>query len=306
MPHRRDVVVAALMAGMGLTAPLAAQTVFYDNVVIESSELSFVQKPTGEGPVSRWIFDATLPGFWLGHSTAPAENPNPTVVKPFIITGSVADSLLVLRGQGIGSGTGTPQASVHVVRSDGSSQIRVEENYGRLASRDLLRLLNVGPATVRLDNKATGQAWSFGSTLTGNFFVGATPGLTAGLVLSPSGDVTIGGTLTQGSDRNSKQAIEPIDGAALLERVARLPLATWEYKDTAGVRHLGPMAQDFAAEFGLGADDKHIAPGDAAGVSLAAIQALKSENDALRTRLAALEGQVAALVAQQTGVEIRH
>lgn len=117
-------------------------------------------------------------------------------------------------------------------------------------------------------------------------------------MLSSSGDVTIGGTLTQGSDRNSKQAIEPVDGAALLERVARLPLATWDYKDAAGVRHLGPMAQDFVAEFGLGADDKHIAPGDAAGVSLAAIQALKSENDALRARLAALEGLVAALAAR--------
>jgi hypothetical protein len=185
------------------------------------------------------------------------------------------------------------------VRSDGSAQIRVEENLGRgIASRNLLRLLNGGPTTVRLDNKASGQAWSFGSTLTGNFFVGSTPGLSAGFVLSPSGDVTIGGTLTQGSDRNSKQAIEPVDGAALLERVARLPLATWEYKDAAGVRHLGPMAQDFVAEFGLGADDRHIAPGDAAGVSLAAIQALKNENDALRARLAAIEAQVAALAAR--------
>jgi hypothetical protein len=204
----------------------------------------------------------------------------------------------VLASGGIGSGTATPQASFHVVRSDGSAQIRVEENYGRLASRNLLRLLNGGPTTVRLDNKATGEAWSFGSTLTGNFFIGSTAGLSAGFVLSPSGDVTIGGTLTQGSDRNSKQAIEPVDGAALLERVARLPLATWEYKDAAGVRHLGPMAQDFVAEFGLGADDKHIAPGDAAGVSLAAIQALKSENDALRARLAAIEAQVAALAAR--------
>jgi hypothetical protein len=184
------------------------------------------------------------------------------------------------------------------VRSDNTAQIRVEESNPLIHSRNLLRLLNSGPPTVRLDNKATGQVWSLGSLSNGNFFVGATPGLNQGFMLSPSGDVTIGGTLTQGSDRNSKQAIEPVDGAALLERVARLPLATWEYRDAAGVRHLGPMAQDFVAEFGLGADDKHIAPGDAAGVSLAAIQALKSENDALRVRLAAIEAQVTALAAR--------
>jgi hypothetical protein len=299
MLGRRDVVAVAIVAGLGSAAPLAAQIVLNDNVVIEGSELSWVRYPSGQEPVSKWIMDATLPSFWLGHSVAPADNPNPTILKPFVVTGGMTN-LLVLDDKGIGSGTATPQASFHVARSDGSAQIRVEENTTRgfVASRNLLRLLNRGPVTVRLDDKATGQAWSFGSTLTGYFYVASTPGVTTGFALSPSGDVTIGGTLTQGSDRNSKQAIEPVDGAALLERVARLPLATWEYKDAAGVRHLGPMAQDFAAEFGLGADDKHIAPGDAAGVGLAAIQALKSENDALRSRLAALEGQVAALAAR--------
>jgi len=35
------------------------------------------------------------------------------------------------------------------------------------------------------------------------------------------------------------------------------------------VLHLGPVAQDFHAAFGLGADDKHIATVDADGVALA-------------------------------------
>jgi hypothetical protein len=301
MLSRTDVVAIAMVAGMGLAAPLGAQTVFTENVVIDKpfgTTLSFHDPGSIQGPMVNWTFAATLASLSVQRSAAPVGTPNPPVSTPFIIAGGAPNSLLVLGSGGIGSGIGTPQASFHVVRSDSSAQIRIEESNRLIQSRNLLRLLNNGPSTLRLEDKVTGQFWAFGALSNGNFFVGSTPGLNQGFMLSTTGDVTIGGTLTQGSDRNSKQAIEPVNGAALLERVARLPLATWEYKDAAGVRHLGPMAQDFVAEFGLGADDKHIAPGDAAGVSLAAIQALKSENDALRSRLAAIEAQVTSLAAR--------
>jgi hypothetical protein len=43
-------------------------------------------------------------------------------------------------------------------------------------------------------------------------------------------------------------------------------------------RHIGPMAQDFHAAFGLdGTDDKHIATVDADGAALAAIQGLNAK-----------------------------
>jgi len=79
------------------------------------------------------------------------------------------------------------------------------------------------------------------------------------------------------------------------------------------VRHMGPMAQDFAAVFGLGEDERHIAPLDVAGVSLAALQALdgkltkvvaekdvelaqlRRENAHLTERLAALETLVSSM-----------
>ena len=57
--------------------------------------------------------------------------------------------------------------------------------------------------------------------------------------------------------------------------MAELPLSEWSYlKEGAGIRHLGPVAQDFYHAFGLGADDKSIATVDADGVALAAIQGL--------------------------------
>ncbi|MBA3766373.1 MAG: hypothetical protein H0W99_05175, partial [Acidobacteria bacterium] len=38
--------------------------------------------------------------------------------------------------------------------------------------------------------------------------------------------------------------------------------------------HIGPMAQDFRAAFGLGADDKTLNTVDASGVTMAAVQEL--------------------------------
>jgi hypothetical protein len=76
--------------------------------------------------------------------------------------------------------------------------------------------------------------------------------------------------------------------------VVKLPIERWSYKGEP-TRHLGPMAQDFAAAFGLGQDDRHIFPLDAAGVALAAIQGLHGLVQAQAARLEALDREVAAL-----------
>lgn len=102
--------------------------------------------------------------------------------------------------------------------------------------------------------------------------------------------------LPSSSDRNMKTEISPVDARAVLAKVAALPIATWSYRGsqgTAGPRHLGPMAQDFRAAFGLGDDDRHIAPVDASGVSLAAIQGLNDLVHQLADTVAGLERQLA-------------
>ena len=77
------------------------------------------------------------------------------------------------------------------------------------------------------------------------------------------------------SDRNLKDNIRPIESRSVLEGVAHMPISQWSMKaDTAGYNHIGPMAQDFYAAFGLGDSDKYIAQGDAQGVALASIQGL--------------------------------
>ncbi len=88
--------------------------------------------------------------------------------------------------------------------------------------------------------------------------------------------------------RGVAQAQPPPAGANdVLERLATLPISTWTYGfDHESVRHLGPMAQDFAATFGLGYTDRQIAIVDANGVCMAAVQALHRRVVALEAELA--------------------
>jgi hypothetical protein len=69
-----------------------------------------------------------------------------------------------------------------------------------------------------------------------------------------------------------------------------MPISTWSYKsDDRDVRHMGPMAQDFRAAFGLGDTDRAYHPIDAHGVTLAAIQALYDRVRKQDARLERLE-----------------
>jgi hypothetical protein len=79
------------------------------------------------------------------------------------------------------------------------------------------------------------------------------------------------------SDRNAKQDFAPVNAATVLAEVAALPLTTWSYKTEPGVRHIGPMAQDFHAAFRVGEDDRHITEVDETGVALVAIQGLNQK-----------------------------
>ncbi|MEC4894345.1 MAG: tail fiber domain-containing protein [Oscillatoria sp. PMC 1051.18] len=77
------------------------------------------------------------------------------------------------------------------------------------------------------------------------------------------------------SDREIKENFANVDNQEILEKVASLPITTWNYTDEGSkVRHLGPMAQDFAATFSLGDSETQISAVDANGVALAAIQGL--------------------------------
>ena len=90
-------------------------------------------------------------------------------------------------------------------------------------------------------------------------------------------------------DGLSVQYPPPDSSTEILRRLADLPVSTWSYGwDDSSVRHLGPMAQDFAQAFGLGDSDKHIYTVDAQGVLFAAVKALHAQLRALESEVAEL------------------
>ena len=99
------------------------------------------------------------------------------------------------------------------------------------------------------------------------------------------------------SDRDAKTNFDVVNGQMVLEKVATMPISTWNYKtQDESIRHMGPMAQDFHAMFGLGTNDTTITAVDSDGVALAAIQGLnekieilEAENAELKARLNLIE-----------------
>jgi len=120
-----------------------------------------------------------------------------------------------------------------------------------------------------------------------------------GTKIYSNADLTAGVTMHAGasawainSDRDLKDQFTPVDTRELLDKVASLPITTWNYKSQdESIRHIGPMAQDFSAAFGVGEDDTHISTVDSDGVALAAIQALLEKVELLEKRIAELEAQ---------------
>jgi hypothetical protein len=160
------------------------------------------------------------------------------------------------------------------------------------------------------DVSGTGFAWFRGGQPNSSPFDNG--GGTTLMTLTAAG-LTVNGTFVSACDRNVKRDFAPVDCRKVLEKVSQLPEQTWAYKDDPGTKHLGPMAQDFYAAFGTGADDKHIAVVDEGGVALAAIQGLdqklnekdaeiqnlKRQNDSLVERLNELEAAVKQLAARK-------
>jgi hypothetical protein len=109
-------------------------------------------------------------------------------------------------------------------------------------------------------------------------------------------------------DSTKKHRYGRVNGAEILDKVSRLPIETWSYKeDPNGIRHIGPMAQEFYALFGIGESDTTISTLDPDGIALAAIQELQKQNAELRAqnnrlqeRLEKVEVQLQQLTNQKT------
>ncbi len=152
---------------------------------------------------------------------------------------------------------------------------------------------SAGPTSCNVDNQ-------FMVRCSGGAVFYSASGTSTGVQLAAGG-----GAWSSLSDRDAKENFADVDPKDVLERVAEMPVSTWNYKAQGrGTRHIGPMAQDFFAAFGVGEDDRHITTVDEGGVALAAIQGLNmklqekdAEIQALKGRLDKLERALSSSVA---------
>jgi trimeric autotransporter adhesin len=143
----------------------------------------------------------------------------------------------------------------------------------------------------------------------GNFFLQSDSTLDdqGGFINTSTGAfLSTGGEWTNNSDRRLKHRFAALQPGKVLRDLTKLPVRSWSYKAEPGVRHIGPVAQDFHRLFRVGADDRHIGSVDEAGVALAAIKGLnrklhrklraeRRRHDEQERRIADLESRLTAL-----------
>lgn len=310
-PDHALVVSSSGKIGFGTSTP-GAQLHVYQGVTSDSIV------GMGPDPVLGPAFNVGYGGTSFGRGSgflnvrpdASATAPNPSLR---LLTANV-ERMIVTNTGNVGIGTTSPSTQLHVRDTTTRGKIFAENANGTTTPRELLEIRNNGGAVFILDDTSVSERWALG-TSGSSIVMDNQAAAGTELTLTSTGNMTIAGTLTQNSDRDSKRDIVAVQPEEILAKVATLPIATWNRKvDPQSVRHLGPMAQDFAAAFGLGDNERQISTLDMAGVSLASIQALyrmvsettaqkdeeiaqlKNENADLSRRLAALE----ALIQSQT------
>jgi hypothetical protein len=235
------------------------------------------QNPSGGFTAQTWDVGGNEANFFIRDVTASSR-------LPFRIRPGAPTSSIDIGATGnVGLGTASPDAKLDV---EAASAVEVRLT---LTSGTVWQLLN--------------DASGFGIQRAGAGF--------RAVNVDAAGNMVVHGTVTQGSSRDLKTGFEPLDAREALARVAALPVSQWTYKaDGSGARHIGPMAEDFHRAFGLGPDDKHIAPSDQSGVALLAVQGLHQvleEKDReiveLRSRLAALEEMVRTMAGEKAQME---
>lgn len=219
-----------------------------------------------------------------------------------VILGMVAaplvaqDALYVAPSGNVGIGTTSPVAPLHIVR-----------NSGALAN--MLRLTNNGGIQFLLD-RTDGNDWQFSNF--GASFEISVPGSPVGqLNLAANGDLRISNRVFANniqltSSRELKQNFSPIDGREILARLSTMPVLEWSFRsDPAKQRHIGPVAEDFQAAFGLGQEGSSLSLTDVSGVTLAAVKALDEEIRKRDERIALLSASLVELHERLAALEAK-
>jgi hypothetical protein len=195
--------------------------------------------------------------------------------------GARDDGLFVIDSGAIGIGTSVPVGDLEITDVTGN-----------------------GFTGFRLNNQSfAGATWAFSAADNGSLQFnkigsgGAEAAVNSRLDADGAATLVVQGSVAgtqfvNTSSREAKTDFQPLAVHDVLQALMRLPLTSWRYKhDPASTRHYGAVAEDFQAAFGLG-DGRHISTVDAAGVTMAAVQAL---HQLLTEELARRDADIAAL-----------
>ncbi len=247
--------------------------------------------------------------------------------------GAPVDSLTVKNDGKVGIGTWSPGANLEIRTTNTPVTLRLNRTDGHIwdlsggadkfsivdstdglepfviengAASNTLVLSSEGNLGVGTDDPTTKLFVSGSTTLDGAVTVGGQLDVSGNA--SVDGNLVLEGYLSERSDVNAKENFKIVSGSEVLEKISQIPVTTWNYIDDAGTTHIGPMAQDFYAAFGVGLDDKHLSALDVNGVALASIQELNKiveEKDAeisdLQADLNTMEARLSALEAGTSG-----
>jgi hypothetical protein len=159
------------------------------------------------------------------------------------------------------------------------------------------------------DGSAQASADTFKNTANNEFAARATGGFrfrtnlggTTGCNL-PAGS----GVFNCTSSRYTKENFLNVKGTDILSKLRQIPVTSWNYIDEGTkVRHIGPMAEDFFAQFGLGTGNTSIGVQDLAGVSIAAVKELDQQLQEKNAEIERLQNEIKQMKASQTELEKR-
>jgi len=204
-----------------------------------------------------------------------------------------AQGVFFIKDGKAGVGTGNPKETLHIKGEDGVAQAFVHESSSVNQRRTLFRLVNNGPAEFSISDGT--HLWKFGNRADGFEINKGGTGSTQFRIDSAGSGYFGKNVYANGvkltSSRTKKTAFETLDTARVLDQISALEITKWKYISEADEpeAHIGPMAEDFAAVFGLSEDNRHISVVDATGVALAGIQGLHDLARAQSARIESLE-----------------
>ena len=233
---------------------------------------------------------------------------------PFRIRpGAPTSSIDISAAGNVGVGTASPSNKLHIFTSTSSDGLSVDgTTFPAIVLRSNGTIMGYAPAIVTagggfFSNSSTGD-FAFRSEANKILFgVGsgnatmAVSGNNVGIgTASPASQLVIangattssinaGSTqFTVASSRTFKENIEPVAVPDILEKVAAVPVVTYDFRNNGPKNRLGLIAEEFHTVLGRG-DEKHIDGQDVEMALWMAVQKLTAENKALTERLTKLE-----------------